>query len=487
MYVVNKEVALDEYLRNLGKGEINKLYKEYKRIFDKRVLETSTKETIIKIGILHIFENSIDTFTDKELEELSNLLKVDEVQEVDSMLIDNNFLFINNNEVVFPPEVIDIFKNVDINDISKKNKLKAIEFYLTINGVLHINKLQELLKATELNITKTTLKAYLKELDIKVSKDYVYVNEYAINVNKNFDMVSLKEENENYAIYTLDEMNAVIKYQEEHDYVNEIYNELKKNIKDKKECFGIASLIFDMIRCGYNFEENITDVLHNINVKGSKEDVKKFNSLIEEVYYNTPSWELNGYFPEKMELNLGDEELRNLLSYLNMYMIMNGAIEIDRLLEILTVNHNFNITKDELIEISKMDENVHIINNYFCAEGVDGNILKGLLDQKENLKKYKIIANLDNFFEEHDIMESKLKKLINKYTDKQEVVDQVISLIHIGGINEYTLNITLHSNKINLPENKETRMLKDLQNCQKNVRIWSLNGFTMDELLHNKR
>ena len=29
-------------------------------------------------------------------------------------------------------------------------------------------------------------------------------------------------------------------------------------------------------------------------------------------------------------------------------------------------------------------------------------------------------------------------------------------------------------------------MLKDLENCQKNVRIWALNGYTMNEVLNKK-
>lgn len=46
--------------------------------------------------------------------------------------------------------------------------------------------------------------------------------------------------------------------------------------------------------------------------------------------------------------------------------------------------------------------------------------------------------------------------------------------------------MTLRSNKIILPDNKVARMLKDLQSCQKNVRIWSLNGYTMNELKYLK-
>lgn len=181
-----------------------------------------------------------------------------------------------------------------------------------------------------------------------------------------------------------------------------------------------------------------------------------------------------------------NEEIEKLLSYINMYMIMNGAISIDKLLEILTKQHKFNITKDDLIEIFNISGDIFIINDYFCVEGLDSDILIELIEQKLKFPRYKIITNLDIFFEEHDTNEIKLTKLINKYTDKLEVVNQIISLIRMGGINSFTLEITLRSNKVILPDNKIARMLKDLENCQKNVRIWSLNGYTMNELKYLK-
>ncbi len=486
MYEVNKSLSLDECLKELTKGEINKLYNSYKKIFNKELLNQQDKETIIATGILYVFTKSISTFSDKEIKELSNLLKEDKVQEVPEKLINNSFIFIKNNQVLIPIEIREVFENTDINEISKNNKLKAIEFYLKINGVLQLDKLQELLQATELNITKTELKNYLKELEIKVSKNYAYLDDFAATLDKEFNLASLKAEDGDYAIFTLDEINKVEKFQEEKDYVIQIYNNLKKHLKKKEECLRIASLIFDIVRCGCNFEENINKVLSTKKIKGSKADVDQFNELITEIYYNTPSWELNGYFQQQEELNLSEEEQKELLRYINMYTIMNGVIEIDKLLEILTTNHNFDITKEDLIEVSKILSAVNIMKDYFCLEGIDEILLNGIVEQKNKFPKYKIITNLDNFFEQYDITENKLKKLIQKYTDNKNCINEILSLIRIGGINDYTLNITLKSNKINLPENKETRMLKDLKTCQKNMRIWGLNGYTTNELLQKK-
>lgn len=486
MYVVNKGISLEEYLDDIKKSELNKLYTKYKKLFSEKILAKEEKKYIIITGIIHVFRNSLNTFNDKELEALENLLKMEKSESLSSGLIENNFLFIKNSEIIFPTEIKKILEDVNIKDISKSNKLVAIEFYLNINGLLSIDKLYELLEATDFYITKSELKTYLKELNLKVSKNYVYINEFAFNMDKENNLSKIKESTEDYAIYTLEDISKINNEHDKNDYIVKIYEILKNNFQDQRECFSVAVDIFDFIRCGYNLEENIQKVTDSKNLKGTKKEIKNFNRLLQEIYDNTPSWELNGYYPEEKEIKLSKKEIDSLLSYINMYMLMNGAIKIDKLLEILTNDHHFDISKEDLIEISQIPGDTYIINNCFCVEGVDGDILKSLIEQKEKIGKYKVVNNLENFFEEHDLVENKLKKLINKYTDNKEVVKQVISLIVFGGINEFTLDVTLRSNKVELSDNKKVRMLKDLNNCQKNVRTWSLNGFTMNEILTKK-
>ena len=87
MYVVNKELSLEEYVKGLKKTELNKLYNHYKRIFSKKMIETNNKETIVISGIVYVFKHSIDTFTDKELDELATLQKVNKVDNLSSMFL----------------------------------------------------------------------------------------------------------------------------------------------------------------------------------------------------------------------------------------------------------------------------------------------------------------------------------------------------------------------------------------------------------------
>lgn len=371
-------------------------------------------------------------------------------------------------------------------ETSKEEKINIIKFYLNINGSLRIDKLQELLEKTNLNITKTELKNYLKEQNFKIENNFVYVNEFAYNMYQKFNNSQQEKLNTNYAIYSLTDIERITEELNQKDYIEKLYKILKPNFQDSIECFKFTETILNYIKYGYDIDENLNKISSERNLKGTKQEIRKLNKLVQEIYENIPSWELNGYIPKDKEIKLTKKEIENLLSYINMYMDMNGAIKIDKLLEILNKEHHFNINAYELIEISKIPSDIFIINNHFCVEGLDSHIVSELIDQKSRFPRYKVITNIDTFFEEYDINEIKLKKLINKYTDNLEVVNQVISLIRMAGINEYTLEMTLRSNKIILPDNKVARMLKDLENCQKNVRIWSLNGYTMNELKYLK-
>lgn len=371
-------------------------------------------------------------------------------------------------------------------EITSLEKINIIKFYLNINGSLRIDKLQELLEKTNLNITKEKLKNYLKEQNFKIENNFVYVNEFAYNMYQKFNNSLQEQLNTNYAIYSLTDIERITEELNQKDYIEKLYKILKPNFQDSIECFNFAETILNYIKYGYDIDENLNKISSERNLKGSKQEIGKLNKLVQEIYENIPSWELNGYIPKDKEIKLTKKEIENLLSYINMYMAMNGAIKIDKLLELLNKEHHFNINKDELIEISKIPSDIFIINNHFCVEGLDSHIVSKLIDQKSRFSRYKVITNIDTFFEEYDINEIKLKKLINKYTDNLEIVNQVISLIRMAGINKYTLEMTLRSNKIILPDNKIVRMLKDLENCQKNVRIWSLNGYTMNELKYLK-
>ena len=241
MYVVNKGISLEEYLDDIKKSELNKLYTKYKKLFSEKILAKEEKKYIIITGIIHVFRNSLNTFNDKELEALENLLKMEKSESLSSRLIENNFLFIKNSEIIFPTEIKKILEDVNIKDISKSNKLVAIEFYLNINGLLSIDKLYELLEATDFYITKSELKTYLKELNLKVSKNYVYINEFAFNMDKENNLSKIKESTEDYAIYTLEDISKINNEHDKNDYIVKIYEILKNNFQDQRECFFCSS------------------------------------------------------------------------------------------------------------------------------------------------------------------------------------------------------------------------------------------------------
>lgn len=47
MYVVNKGISLEEYLDDIKKGELNKLYTKYKKLFSKKILAKEEKNILL--------------------------------------------------------------------------------------------------------------------------------------------------------------------------------------------------------------------------------------------------------------------------------------------------------------------------------------------------------------------------------------------------------------------------------------------------------
>jgi hypothetical protein len=171
-----------------------------------------------------------------------------------------------------------------------------------------------------------------------------------------------------------------------------------------------------------------------------------------------------------------------------MYVLVNGAMEIDILFNIITKEHNFEITKDEFVCILSKTNGICVIDNFYvCIEGMDRKLLDELVILKKKIKNYKIITDLKQFKDDIDINNDKIKKLVNKYSSNKHFAKEVENVISSGQFCLNNLNVILDYFNINLPENKVNRMYKDLDNCQKNVRMFPLNGFTMNELSNKKK
>lgn len=111
---------------------------------------------------------------------------------------------------------------------------------------------------------------------------------------------------------------------------------------------------------------------------------------------------LIGYYPKDKEINLSDEEINSILSYINMYLIMNVVLEIDKLLDILRNSNGFDVTRDELNRLRQ----IQIIS---CNVALNVNLPKKIQFDSDN----KIDCKYINIRLEQTLNIEQVKKLIN--------------------------------------------------------------------------
>lgn len=479
MYTINKTLSIREYLTKIKKSELNKLYNTYRIYSNKQLLEKYGKEIIIEMCIKEIFLDNLDLYNDNELKDIKNLLENDKIDDISNVFITNNYIFINGKELIIPKEILNILKKLDIDELSKKNKLIAIEFYLNINGVLSIDKIQNILEEIELYITKEDLTKYLKEQNYIIYKNYVFLNKEIYDFNQEYNIIKIKEAFKDYAIYDLSDIKSILENKNDDELIFKMYNNIKDCIKDKVECFKTAYEIYNYIIYGYNYEEVIQKLISKKNLKGTSEKLIEFNKIIQEIYDTKPSFIYNGFYINMPPLSDWEEELYN---HIDIYLEINGAIKINILLDILNNNHGYALTKADILNFIRKLIKFEIINDSIAIRNLNDNTILELLKEKTKISKYKILDDIDIAKLEIEKTKLKLRKLINKCIIDEEIEEEIILAVTCYGISKGSLEKIKKEYNLSIPENKQRRLYKDLLNNQKDVRHWYLNGHKQCEI-----
>ena len=191
--VLEKELTIIECLQRLDKKEINKLFKQNHIVCNDSREE---KEEILKESIINEFSFLLVTLTDKELQDLNDLIEKKECIKISKKLSKSNFLFKINDEIIVPKEIQEIYKEFcENNGIKERNSL-AISIYLIINGVLEVKKMISLLKKSGINLTKQELLEMIKESEFIVKNNKIYFNEIAVAIDKECNLIEFKNEYE---------------------------------------------------------------------------------------------------------------------------------------------------------------------------------------------------------------------------------------------------------------------------------------------------
>lgn len=174
--------------------------------------------------------------------------------------------------------------------------------------------------------------------------------------------------------------------------------------------------------------------------------------------------------------------LENLITN---YISMNGVIENKILQKLLKDNHDIELDLKDLDEEVKKDYYIIEKKYYSCISDLDKESLKAILKIKDEFKEYKAftseIEDIDLSFDEE--LTNLILNRISLSKEKQEELIQHLSFAVKNGILLSTnLNELLEISDFQLSDKEKKKIANLIHKYQTKISIWTLNGYSVDEL-----
>ena len=484
-----KKMNYVECLKTIDIARLKDIYNqtinEKKKKNDKQILNE------LKDMMLQQFPLNSLIMSKEEEKQIENILNDKEVKNISSNLLDLFIVFEINNEYVIPTEIVDVINNMKKSGMQIHKHATIVSFYMEINGVLHIDKLQNITNMSGYPLTKKEIKDVIKINKYLFENDYIYINEFV----KDEELYKYKDESD-YKIFNLQEMVEEMLNPEKMMLLEKMDNILEKYFEMH---WQMTELIKSFISFGFNYEELIENILDEMEIKLSKKDEKEFYLLIDDLHDILPSWELNGYCPSEYYIKDDyddfdddfdddfEEEFNGKFfeeyteeDYVQVYLSMNGVMKIDTLLGLLNDEHNFDINKKKLKEVVKSIEFLDMNDEVIYIKALDDELIQFLLTSKSMLKKYKVIDDIEEFMCDDIDNYENIEETCGKYELDGDVIEELRDTMEVGLLNDETFNMSIKGNKLS-SKDKE-KLYKELKEINKNMRLWIYNGFKINEL-----
>lgn len=373
------------------------------------------------------------------------------------------------------------------------DKETIIKFYVQVNGVIELVKLISLLKDTGIKMTQKELLKDLKENNYRVEDKIIYLNDLLYENPQRNDLL-LAKSNYDYKVFNDIEIMGYLSCFDR--YLDEIVNLIFTKSKQTEENKKICEFVLMLISTGEYYEDLVLEYLSLENVKLT---VKRKGKLLEEmefINYNIPNMEINGYTPQELDVEVteGDLDFSNwvdfdmvsdeekILCYIDLYLTLNGVLDVSDLIKILREEHGFKITKSKLIDLINNEINDYeIIDNYVCLNYMEQEEIEFIMDNKQKVNKYKIVKDLTQTLMELEEELNALEDIEDRYNLKEEIIDAVKLVVQLGLIGEADILRELLSKQKFTKKEKEA-LKGELIELQKNMHCWILNGFKPLEL-----
>lgn len=474
-----EEESLRKYLNTISEKYLNELYN--------KVEKKNNKHTKIDNIIDYINKQNNKEFynlSTKDIKVLKEILNGKEVKEINDNLKDI-FVFCDkygDNKNFIQLELKQVLKD-NLYEKYKKMKLEnLLIIYMDANGLIPISKLIELFQYHNIVITKEELMKMIKskEIDYIIDNDIIYENDLLITLNKDNKLIELKNEMK-YRMFTDEEIRNYAEKILENK--NRIMKEFRKQNEIPEEI--IQLLYFNILLYGFKEEEIKNEIikLPNNKLKILLNNLKKYSK-------NLPVWIYNGY----TNLNGCEEEYKKefiktlsineqTVLYIKYYMCINGLIEIERLIDLLSKN-NIQVTRNELLKIIKQESDfetndTYIYNPMFSNED---NLIKDIINKK-NTREYKIVTNIYDDLDKMNSDEEKVKVLCSRYNLPDKASTSVYHYILYGYYDKELLQEIFKENKISISNKLLNCLHEELYKISKDTICWKYNGYSKNEIM----
>ncbi len=446
---------------------------------------------------LEIISSLLEEFFILTDEEMDTLKLGTKRKKVSHYLIKRGYVYLENNQYIIPKEINLVIKELEKKELLDNRLLLVITFYLSAIGALKIVDLVKLMRESGIYITKEKIEFLIKN-DAIIKDNIIYFNDIALELDKQIHFV--EKISGNYKVFNLKEMINLF-YLKEKYFPLKIARVLEKKIKDEERRNFFSLNMVETAMIGIMDEDEIMKSITKEEVKLSLNEREEILDILEEVTNILPTW-LDGGFSffedidyqkerqEKIEnyckarrRDLVMEMMDDLYRYILVYVTINGVIELDKLVEILQIDHGLDITRENILTIIKNDDYIKVVKNYLNIMDNDLDTIEELMKIKDNFSNYKIIEDAELALAEFDFHYEKIGTILKQYGIDGEACDTILSLLLIRELSQEELRMILGCFSISFSNKLVNDILKKLQKERREMPTWEKNGFKARELM----
>ena len=115
--------------------------------------------------------------------------------------------------------------------------------------------------------------------------------------------------------------------------------------------------------------------------------------------------------------------------YIHMYLLINGVVEVDKLLYILETYHNLVVDKKELSSLIKDISDLELTGDFLHIKDMPFEVRREILKYKNVLGSYKILDDLDKVEDDYQSNYDKISSILSRFISSQDIVHSMSFMI----------------------------------------------------------